>query len=193
MHLRNSCTRSTSTCAIRHVPSAASGGLGLKRLMLFFASKVPRDVGDQIPDQRKRAHRLERDRLRQIELVQPGHAHQPRVAVHFGRAGSALAGLAVPADGEVVRLLGLDLMHGVEHDHPLGHLGRVVLEPAARCASPRQIRNVARQSPSLHLLDDAASARRASPGSARARLPSRRRGLLRTMKLNVPKPASLAG
>jgi len=26
-------------CAIRHVPSAASGGLGLKRLMLFFAVK----------------------------------------------------------------------------------------------------------------------------------------------------------
>src|SRR5436309_3673540 len=38
MHLRNSCTRSTSTCAIRHVPSAC-GGLGLNRLMLFFAAK----------------------------------------------------------------------------------------------------------------------------------------------------------
>ena len=30
MHFRNSCTRSTSACAIRHVPSAASGGLGVK-------------------------------------------------------------------------------------------------------------------------------------------------------------------
>ena len=39
MHLRNSCTRSTSTCAMRHVPSGASGGRGLNRLMLFFAWK----------------------------------------------------------------------------------------------------------------------------------------------------------
>src|SRR6266496_4809913 len=32
-------SRSTSTCATRQVPSGASGGLGLKRLMLFFALK----------------------------------------------------------------------------------------------------------------------------------------------------------
>ena len=39
MHFRNSCTRSTSTCCMRQVPSRASGGLGLNCLMLFFARK----------------------------------------------------------------------------------------------------------------------------------------------------------
>src|SRR5437016_13638195 len=41
MHLRNSCTRSTSACAIRHVPSGASGGRGLNGLILFLARKFP--------------------------------------------------------------------------------------------------------------------------------------------------------
>src|SRR5437016_4839305 len=39
MHFLNSCTRSTSTCDIRQVPSGASGVLGLNFLMLFFARK----------------------------------------------------------------------------------------------------------------------------------------------------------
>src|SRR5262249_35214177 len=47
------------------------------------------------------------------------------------RARSALAGFAVPADGEIVRLLRLDLMHGVEDDHAFRDLGRVVTELAA--------------------------------------------------------------
>src|SRR5690349_4519473 len=38
MHLRNSCTRSTSACAIRHVPSA-SFALGLNFLMPFLTRK----------------------------------------------------------------------------------------------------------------------------------------------------------
>ena len=104
MHFRNSCTRSTSTCAIRQVPSAASGGLGLKRLMLFFALKfhetsVTRSrmsgnarIGSMVTG------------CRQVELIQPRHAHQPRIAVHFGRARSALPGFAVPAHGQIVRL-----------------------------------------------------------------------------------------
>ena len=39
MHLRNSCTRSTSACCIRQVPSGASGGRGLNFLMLFLTRK----------------------------------------------------------------------------------------------------------------------------------------------------------
>src|SRR5688572_17914399 len=39
MHLRNSCTRSMSDCAIRQVPSGASGDLGLNSLILFFTRK----------------------------------------------------------------------------------------------------------------------------------------------------------
>src|SRR5262245_15467871 len=38
MHLRNSCTRSTSFCAIRHVPSA-SFAFGLNRLIPFLTRK----------------------------------------------------------------------------------------------------------------------------------------------------------
>ena len=69
--------------------------------------------------------------------IQPRHAHQRGHAVDLGRARAALAGLAVPAHGEVVGLLGLDLVHGVEHHHALGDLGLVVLELAAcRVAAP---------------------------------------------------------
>ena len=39
MHLRNSCTRSTSSCAMRQVPSGASGGRGLNCLIFFFTRK----------------------------------------------------------------------------------------------------------------------------------------------------------
>src|SRR5258708_2574128 len=39
MHLRNSCTRSTSFWDILHVPSGASGLRGLNFLMPFLASK----------------------------------------------------------------------------------------------------------------------------------------------------------
>ena len=53
-------------------------------------------------------------------------------AVDLRGAGAALAGLAIPAAGEVVGLFRLDLVNGVEHDHALGDFGGVVLElPAA--------------------------------------------------------------
>jgi hypothetical protein len=39
MHFRNSWTRSTSLWAIRHVPSGASGGRGVNRVIPFFTRK----------------------------------------------------------------------------------------------------------------------------------------------------------
>jgi hypothetical protein len=60
---------------------------------------------------------------RQIDVAEPGHAHQARHSVDLGGARSALARLAVPARGEVRRALGLDLMNGVEDDHPLPDVG----------------------------------------------------------------------
>src|SRR5262245_46209377 len=39
MHFRNSWTRSTSSCAIRQVPSLASGGRGLNFLIRFLTAK----------------------------------------------------------------------------------------------------------------------------------------------------------
>src|SRR5262249_61335359 len=57
---------------------------------------------------------------------------QPRPAVDLGAARAALAGLAVPADGQVVGLGRLDAMEHVEDDHP-GIDGHPVLaEGAAR-------------------------------------------------------------
>ena len=38
MHLRNSWTRSTSSWAMRQVPSSASGGRGSKGAIFFFTS-----------------------------------------------------------------------------------------------------------------------------------------------------------
>src|SRR5262249_31970138 len=73
------------------------------------------------------------DRRLQVEVVEPGHAHEARHAVDLGGAGAALAGLAVPARGQVGRALGLDLVHGVEDDHAGADVGGVVLE-AARAA-----------------------------------------------------------
>src|SRR5436309_12586495 len=39
MHFRNSCTRSMSSCCMRHVPSGASGTRGLNGLIFFFSRK----------------------------------------------------------------------------------------------------------------------------------------------------------
>src|SRR5947208_5174574 len=39
MHFRNSCTRSISSCCMRQVPSAASGGRGLNFLIFFLTEK----------------------------------------------------------------------------------------------------------------------------------------------------------
>src|SRR6266853_338837 len=124
---------------LRHAPGAVRG-VGRPRLELADARlgpKVPRHVGDEITDGWKRAHRLDGNALRQVELIQARHAHQSRIAVHFRRTGTALSGLAVPADGKVVRLLRLDLVNGIEHDHAIGDLGRIVAEFAtARIAAP---------------------------------------------------------
>ena len=93
MHLRNSCTRSTSAWAMRQVPSGASGGRGLNGLIVFFTAEVPGHVGHQVLDEREGLHRLDGDRLVERQLGQPRHAHQPRHAVDLGRAGAALAAL----------------------------------------------------------------------------------------------------
>src|SRR5256886_7572947 len=45
MHFRNSCTRSMSSCCIRHVPSGASGGRGLNGLIFFFTRKFHETSG----------------------------------------------------------------------------------------------------------------------------------------------------
>ena len=100
MHLRNSWTRSMSSCCQRHSscgssPAAWNGGIALVDLV------VPGDVGDEVADERERPHRLDRDRLALREVRQPRLAHEARPAVDLGAARAALGRLAVPADGEV--------------------------------------------------------------------------------------------
>ena len=136
MHLRNSCTRSTSACCMRQVPSGASGFRGANGWIFFFTRKfqltsVTRSrtcgnvrIGSTVTG------------LVEVELVEPRHAHEARLAVDLRRARAALARLAVPADGQVVGLVGLDAVHGVEHDHALADLGRVVAA-ARRRPAPR--------------------------------------------------------
>ena len=101
-------------------PIRSVGRARLERLDPRLDPEVPGDVGHEILDRRERAHRLDGDRLVERQLVEPGHAHEPRVPVHLGGARSALAGLAVPADGQVVGLLRLDLVNRVQHDHARG-------------------------------------------------------------------------
>src|SRR5689334_16588535 len=92
---------------------------------------VERDVRDQVPDHREGAHRGDGDGLVLLEVREPAHAHQPRLAVDLGAARAALAGLAVPTHGEVA---GLGALHAVDRvqDHlALGDLDRVVLDLTA--------------------------------------------------------------
>src|SRR5678809_1249623 len=55
MHLRNSCTRSTSSWYIRYVPSASRGAFVGPRFMIRLASLEmhPLDTDDRIPEIRK--------------------------------------------------------------------------------------------------------------------------------------------
>ena len=115
---------------LRHPPGAigASGGARLEFLDLFLHPKIPRNIGDQILHERERLHRLDRDRLVERQIAQPRHAHQLRHAVDFRGTGAAFARFAVPAAGQVVRLLRLDVVNGIEHDHAFGNFRRVILE-----------------------------------------------------------------
>src|SRR4029434_10161881 len=73
-----------------------------------------------------------------LEDVQAGHAQQPGAAVDLGRAGAALAGLAVPAHGQVAGLGRLDTVDGVQHDLAVlaGH-GVVAQLAAGLVAAPQ--------------------------------------------------------
>ena len=91
---------------------------------------VERDVGDQVPDDREGAHRRDRQRLFRREGRHPGHAGQPGPPVDLHRARPALARLAVPPDGQVIGLGGLQPVQHVEDDLALVDLDLVVGELA---------------------------------------------------------------
>ena len=96
---------------------------GLERRHRLGHLVVERDVRDEVPDDGERLHRRHGDRLAFGEGVHARHAQQPGQPVDLGRARAALAGLAVPAAGEVGSLVGLDPVDDVEDDLALhgGH------------------------------------------------------------------------
>ena len=119
-------------CSVRRVRMARR-----ERLDAQLCAKIPRHIGDEVPDGREGPHGLDGDGLGKVELVQTRHAHQPRMAVDFGRARSALASFAVPSHGQIVGLIGLNLMDRVEDDHAFGYGRRVVFKaPALSIAAP---------------------------------------------------------
>src|SRR6202046_2385195 len=65
---------------------------------------VERDVGDEVANDREGLHRRHRDGFPGRQRVHARHAHEAGQAVDFGRARPALAGLAVPAAGQVRRV-----------------------------------------------------------------------------------------
>ena len=143
MHLRNSCTRSTSACCMRQVPSGASGARGVNCVICLLGAVIPRDVGHEVLHHREGAHRLDGDRLVERQVVEPRHAHQPRLAVDLRGARAALAGLAVPTHGEVVGL-SRPGSGGWRRAPPCPGATRwSSRESAPPAALPRQIRNVA--------------------------------------------------
>src|SRR2546426_183084 len=69
---------------------------------------------------------------RASELVHARHAGEPGPPVDLHAAGAAFAGLAVPADGQVVGEPRLDSVQDVEHDHAGVDVDAVLDERAAR-------------------------------------------------------------
>jgi hypothetical protein len=102
-----------------------------ERFDFLLNAIIPRNVGDQVTNRRKRSHRFHAHRLVQIQLAQPSHAHQAGLTIDFRAARAAFTGFAVPAHGEVVSAFGLDAVNGVQHDHTRCDLGLVFLKPAA--------------------------------------------------------------
>ena len=85
-------------------PPGAVRGIGrawFERLDLLLHAEIPRNIGDQIFDQRKSFHGSIVTGSFERQLIETGHAHQPRHSIYFGGAGAAFAGFAIPATSKV--------------------------------------------------------------------------------------------
>src|SRR5262249_45342350 len=98
---------------------------------------VPGDVADQILHHRERLHGRDGDGLARRELVHARHAEESRLAVHLGAARPAAPRLAVPAAGEIARLVCLHMVDRVEHHHPLVKRDGIFRERAARSVATK--------------------------------------------------------
>src|ERR1700730_4904679 len=102
-------------------------GTRTERRDLLIYLIVPRNIGDEILQDRERLHGEDFDRLIQWQRVPPGLTHQPRAAIHFGRARAALRGFAIPAHCQIGREVSLNIVDGVEHNHSRGHGNAILL------------------------------------------------------------------
>ena len=78
---------------------------------------VPGNVGNQVFNYRESFHWIHDDGLIQRQRIHARLAHQARPSVHFRGARAALGGLAIPAHGQIGRLVRLNGMDGVQDDH----------------------------------------------------------------------------
>jgi hypothetical protein len=78
---------------------------------------VPGDVGDEVFDDGKGFERRDSDGLVEQERVHARFTGEAGTAVDFGGTGAAFGGFAIPANGEIGRLMGLDGMERVENNH----------------------------------------------------------------------------
>jgi hypothetical protein len=102
--------------ALVHLPLDA--GTRLEGRDLLIHSEVPGDVSHQILDDGECLHWKDGDGLIQWKRVHACLASEPWTAIDLGRTRAAFARLAIPANGEVWRLVRLDRMQRIEHDHP---------------------------------------------------------------------------
>src|SRR6266851_2272666 len=177
---------------LRHSPGTVRR---IRRTRLEFPDlllhlEVPGNVGHQIPNSRERLHRLNRHRLGEIQIPHPRHAHQLRDPVDLRRARAALARLAVPPRGKIVRLLRLDLKDGVEDHHPFSDLGGVVFESASlRIATEDSESNGAHHFISAMICFSSGGI----TGSGSRRTSIRPSAPLRTTMFTLPSASSLSG
>src|SRR5688572_18929541 len=92
-----------------------------KRRDLSVDSIIPGHVCYQISDNRKTLHRLDSNGFIQRQRIHASFASQAWSAIDFGRARATFARLAVPTDRQIGRLMRLDIMNCVEHNHSRGY------------------------------------------------------------------------
>src|SRR5690348_2747354 len=122
-----------------HLPIGA-GARGERRDLLVHLI-VPGNIGNQILQNRKRLHGEDGDGLIERQGVHAGLTHEPRTAIHFGRAGAALGSLAIPAHGQIGRQVALNVVDGVEDDHSGGDGNAILLGLAALAVAPEDFQN----------------------------------------------------
>jgi hypothetical protein len=101
--------------ALLHFPFDAGARSERRNFRVHFV--IPADIGDEILDERERFHRVDDDWLVERERIHASLAGEARAAVDFSGAGAAFGGFAIPADGEVGRLMRLNGMKRVEDHH----------------------------------------------------------------------------